>query len=167
MILKFQGKEPNIHKSCFVAPSADIIGEVTLDENVNVWFGTVIRADGNAIRIGKNTNIQDNSVIHIAGENIDTEIGENVTIGHRAIVHGCTVGDNCLIGMGAIILNRAEIGENTIIGAGSLVTEGKKIPSGVLCLGSPAKVVRELTKEEIENLKYHANMYVELSNNYK
>lgn len=167
MIMGFKNTKPQIHESCFIAPTADIIGDVILEEDVNIWFGTVIRADGNAIKIGKNTNIQDNSVVHIAGENIDTIIGENVTVGHNAIVHGCVVGDNCLIGMGAIILNRAEIGNNTIIGAGSLVTEGKKIPSGVLCLGSPAKVIRNLTEEEIGGLKKHAQGYVDLSKDYK
>lgn len=167
MIMGFKDTKPQIHESCFIAPTADIIGDVILEENVNIWFGTVIRADGNAIKIGKNTNIQDNSVVHIAGENIDTIIGKNVTVGHNAIVHGCIVGDNCLIGMGAIILNRAEIGENTIIGAGSLVTEGKKIPSGVLCLGSPAKVIRNLTEDEIAGLKKHAQGYVDLSKDYK
>ncbi|SFA85311.1 gamma carbonic anhydrase family protein [Clostridium frigidicarnis] len=167
MIMGFKNTKPQIHESCFIAPTADIIGDVILEEDVNIWFGTVIRADGNAIKIGKNTNIQDNSVVHIAGENIDTIIGENVTVGHNAIVHGCVVGDNCLIGMGAIILNRADIGNNTIIGAGSLVTEGKKIPSGVLCLGSPAKVIRNLTEEEIDGLKKHAQGYVDLSKDYK
>ena len=167
MIMGFKNTKPQIHESCFIAPTADIIGDVILEEDVNIWFGTVIRADGNAIKIGKNTNIQDNSVVHIAGENIDTIIGENVTVGHNAIVHGCVVGDNCLIGMGAIILNRADIGNNTIIGAGSLVTEGKKRPSGVLCLGSPAKVIRNLTEEEIDGLKKHAQGYVDLSKDYK
>ena len=118
------------------------------------------------LKVGKNTNIQDNSTVH-NDYNTPTNIGDNVTIGHNSIIHGCTIKNNVLIGMGSIILNNAEIGENTIIGAGSLVTQNKKIPSGVLCVGSPAKVVRELTKEEIEHIKQSAENYVQMGREHK
>ncbi|WP_138203060.1 gamma carbonic anhydrase family protein [Haloimpatiens lingqiaonensis] len=165
MLTNFKDKNPNIQDETFIAPSADIIGDVTIEEGANIWYGAVLRGDTNKIYIGRNTNIQDNSVVHV---DVDKPciIGDGVTVGHRAIIHGCIVKDNVLVGMGATILNGAEIGENTIIGAGSLVTQNKKIPSGVLCMGVPAKVVRELTEEEIEGIKKSAQHYVELSKEY-
>lgn len=166
MIKGYQGIEPKIDETCFIAETADIIGKVTIGKNSNVWFGTVIRADENEVTIGKNTNIQDGTVVHI-GSNAPTIIGNNVTIGHKALIHGCKIGDNTLIGMGAIVLDGAEIGEYTLLGAGSLVPPGKKIPSGVLAMGSPAKVVRELSDEEKENLVQSALKYVKTANNYK
>ena len=165
MILKFQGKEPKISDKAFIMDNVTIIGDVQIEEKASIWFGTVLRGDAQSIKIGANTNVQDNVCVHV-GFDVSTTIGNNVTIGHNAVIHGCKIADNCLIGMGAIILNNAEIGENTIVGAGSLVTEGKKIPSGVLCLGSPAKVVRELTKEEIESISKSAQSYVELAQGY-
>lgn len=167
MIYKFEDKYPDIHESAFIAPSADIIGEVTIEEDCSIWFGTVLRGDDNYIKIGKGTNIQDNCTMHIAGVKYPTEIGEYVTVGHGAIVHACTVGNYCLIGMGSIVLDGSEIGEYTIIGAGSVVTGGKKIPSGVLAIGSPAKVIRELTEEEKKNLEKSAQNYIELSRKFK
>lgn len=166
MLTNFKGKNPNINEKTFIATSADIIGDVTLETGANIWYGAVLRGDTNKIYIGKNTNIQDNSVVHVDVDKPCT-LGDGVTVGHRAIVHGCTVKNNVLVGMGAIILNGAEIGENTIIGAGSLVTQNKKIPSGVLCMGVPAKVVRELTEEEIDSIKKSAQHYVELSCEYR
>ncbi|WP_102399733.1 gamma carbonic anhydrase family protein [Haloimpatiens massiliensis] len=166
MLTNFKGKNPNINEKTFIATSADIIGDVTLETGANIWYGAVLRGDTNKIYIGKNTNIQDNSVVHVDMDKPCT-LGDGVTVGHRAIVHGCTVKNNVLVGMGAIILNGAEIGENTIIGAGSLVTQNKKIPSGVLCMGVPAKVVRELTEEEIDSIKKSAQHYVELSCEYR
>jgi len=167
MIMEYKGKKPEIHNSCFVAHSADIIGDVTIGEGGSVWFGAVIRGDINSISIGKNSNIQDNCVVHANGDGTPTIVGENVTVGHSVILHGCDIGDNCIIGMGAIILDGAKIGKNTIIGAGALVPGNKEIPSGVLCLGSPAKVVRELTEEEIANFKITAEHYVEAAAEYK
>ncbi|MBU5590523.1 gamma carbonic anhydrase family protein [Clostridium sp. MSJ-4] len=167
MIIGFDGKTPNIHKEVFIASSADIIGDVTLEKDVNIWFGAVLRGDGMPIYVGEGTNIQDNCVVHIHNEKFDAYIGKNVTVGHSAIVHACRVGDNCLIGMGAIILDGAEIGENTIIAAGSLVPPGKVIPSGVLCMGSPVKVIRELTEKEKQELIVSAKNYIELSKKYK
>lgn len=165
MIRSFQGVEPNIHKSCFVAETAAIIGNVKLDEKVNVWYGVVLRGDDNYITVGKNTNIQDNTVVHIAGD-YPCIIGENVTIGHGAIVHACTIGNNVLVGMGAIVLNGAVVEDNVIIGAGAIVTQGKTIPSNSLVLGTPAKVVRQLTSDEIRNLQERADAYSELASKY-
>lgn len=159
MIKAFRGVEPQIHETAFVAENATVIGKVTLEANANIWYGAVLRGDDNHIYVGENTNIQDNAVVHIS-KAYPTRIGKNVTVGHSAIVHACTVGDNTLIGMGAIILDGAEIGSETIIGAGSLVPPGKVIPSGVLAVGSPAKVVRELTQEEKEGLFNSAKGYV-------
>lgn len=166
MIKKYQGIEPKIDETVFVAESADIIGKVTIGKNSNIWYNTTLRADLMPITIGENTNIQDGSTVHI-GWDKETIIGNNVTVGHNALVHGCIIGDNTLIGMGSIVLDGAEIGEFTLLGAGSLVPPGKKIPSGVLAMGSPAKVVRELTDEEKENLTKSAMNYVEMANNHR
>ena len=162
MIKGFEGCKPEIHKNTFIANSADIIGNVIISENANIWYNSVLRAEHHVVSIGENTNIQDGCVIH-NGDDFDTIIGKNVTVGHKALVHGCIVGDNTLIGMGAIVLDGAEIGEFTLIGAGSLVPPGKKIPSGVLAMGSPVKVIRELTEVEKENLLKSAENYVKES----
>jgi carbonic anhydrase/acetyltransferase-like protein (isoleucine patch superfamily) len=166
MIHSFKDQKPTIHESCFIAESADIIGQVTIGENSNIWYNAVLRGDYNYIKVGKNTNIQDNSSVHIS-EVYPVIIGDHVTIGHSAIIHACKIGNNTLIGMGAIILDGAEIGEESIIGAGSLVSQGKVIPSGVLALGSPAKVVRELSLEERKGLKKWAEDYVGYAKEYK
>lgn len=166
MIYDYKGTLPTIHESCFVADDAAIVGRVTLGENTNVWFGTVIRADDNYVEIGKNTNVQDNTTIHIA-KDYPTIIGDNVTIGHGAIVHACTLGNNVLVGMGAIILNGAVIEDNVIIAAGSVVAPGKHIPSGVMVMGTPGKVVKELTQEQIDYFETSADNYVALANDYK
>ncbi|GAB6087981.1 gamma carbonic anhydrase family protein [Alkaliphilus crotonatoxidans] len=166
MIKAFKGINPEIHETCFIAETADIIGRVTLGKNSNIWYNAVLRGDDNDIIVGENTNIQDNCVVHISHIH-PTVIGNNVTIGHGAIVHACKVEDNCLIGMGAIILNGAEIGAETIIGAGSLVPSNKKIPSGVLAMGSPAKVIRPLTEEEKKELRTSADDYVALARTFK
>ncbi|MBN2898840.1 MAG: gamma carbonic anhydrase family protein [Clostridia bacterium] len=162
MIRVFQDNRPNMDETSRVAESADVIGKVTLKAGANIWYGAVLRGDSDSIMIGKNTNIQDNAVVHVdAG--MPTFIGDGVTVGHGAIVHGCTVSDNVLIGMGSIILDGAVIEENVIIGAGALVPPGKRIPSGSLVVGSPGKVVRALTDNEIENIKRSALHYVELA----
>ncbi len=165
MLKSIKGKKPSIDNSCFIAETANIVGDVTIAANSSIWYNVVIRADENYVKIGENTNIQDNSVIHNSIE-FPTIIGDNVTVGHNAIVHACTVGNDCLIGMGAIILNGAEIGDETIIGAGALVAQGKKIPSGVLALGSPAKVIRELTEQEKEGLRDSARHYINTANDH-
>jgi carbonic anhydrase/acetyltransferase-like protein (isoleucine patch superfamily) len=166
MILKFKEFYPTIAKSAWIAPSADLIGNISIDEDSSVWFGCVIRADVNEVKIGKKTNIQDLSCIHT---DVDTKtiIGNNVTIGHKVMLHGCTIEDNCLIGMSATILDNAIIGEGSIVGANSLVTSGKVFPPRSLIMGSPAKVVKELTKEDVDKLIKHAAHYVEYKNDYR
>lgn len=166
MIKGYQGIEPKIDETAFIAESVDVIGQVTIGKNANIWYGSVLRADDNYITVGENTNIQDGSVVHIS-EGYPTVIGNNVTIGHKAIIHGCEIGDNTLIGMGSIVLDGAKVGEFTLLGAGSLVPPGKEIPSGVLAMGSPAKVIRELSEQEKENLIKSALKYVKLANNHK
>ena len=165
MIHQFDGQIPKVHKDSFIASSADVIGNVFIGQYSNIWFGAVLRGDIDYISIGAYSNVQDNCTVHI-DENFPANIGDYVTIGHNSILHGCKISSNTLIGMGSTILNGAEIGEYTIIGAGSLVTQGKKIPSGVLCMGVPAKVIRELTIEEKESLKKSAEHYVALSMKY-
>ncbi len=166
MIMKYLSYVPNVHDSCYVSENAQVIGRVTLKKNVNIWFGTVLRGDGNYIEVGANTNIQDNSVVHI-NDDIPTTIGANCTIGHCAIIHGCTIGNSVLIGMGAIVLDGAVIEDNVIVGAGALVPQGKRIPKNSLVLGSPCKVIRELTEEEIKELEESVTLYVNRSKNYK
>lgn len=165
MIKDFNGKKPLIDKTCYISESVDIIGEVVIEKNANIWFGTRLRGDMNRIYIGENTNIQENSIVHVDFK-CKTNIGKNVTIGHGAIIHGCTISENVLVGMGSIILNGAKISRNTIIGAGSLIPQGKEFEEGVLILGSPAKIIRKLTDEEIESIQKSANNYVELSKKY-
>jgi len=160
MILPYRGKWPKIHETAFVAPSADIIGDVELGSHSSVWFQCVIRGDVHQIRIGNNTNIQDHSMLHVTRVKSSLSIGDDVTVGHRVTLHGCKVGNRILIGMGAIILDDAEIGDDCMIGAGTLVTKNIKIPSGSLVLGAPGKVVRALTPEECAFLKKSANNYV-------
>jgi carbonic anhydrase/acetyltransferase-like protein (isoleucine patch superfamily) len=162
----FFAVSPSLHSSAFVAPGADLIGNVTLAEESSVWFQTVLRADINRIVIGPRSNVQDGTVIHLA-DDFGTFVGELVTIGHKAILHACTIADEVLVGMGAIVLDGAEIGARSIIGAGALVTGGKKFPAGSLILGSPAKVVRALTLEEQAGIKVWAEKYVTLSRAYR
>lgn len=166
MITNFRDKNPKIHETAFIAPSADVIGDVTIGENSSIWHHAVLRGDVNRIEIGSCTNVQDGTIVHVAGEN-PTIIGNNVTIGHGAIVHGCTVKDNAFIGMGAIILDGAVIGEGALVGAGALVTEGKEIPPYTLAVGVPAKVVKELSKEYIEMAKKRAVEYAKLAKEYR
>ncbi|MEX0285667.1 MAG: gamma carbonic anhydrase family protein [Paracoccaceae bacterium] len=151
---------PQIHADTWVAPDANLIGQVVMEEGSSVWFGCTIRADHEEIRIGKGSNVQENCVMHIdAG--FPLTIGENCTIGHKAMLHGCTIGDNSLIGMGATVLNGAKIGKNCLIGAGALVTEGKEIPDGSMVLGSPGKVVKELDEAMHQRLTMSALHYQE------
>ena len=156
----------DVDKSVFVSKGAQIIVKVTIKENSSVWFNAVIRGDSSTIELGKNTNVQDNAVIHTSRKS-KVVVGDNVTIGHGAIVHGCTIGSNVLIGMGSILLDNVVIGDNCIIGAGSLVTQNKVIPDGSLVYGNPAKIVRNLTKEEIEHIIWNADDYVTEAKKYK
>jgi carbonic anhydrase/acetyltransferase-like protein (isoleucine patch superfamily) len=159
-------KQPLVHDSCFIAPGAVVIGDVTLAEGSSVWYASVLRGDIHHIRVGAQSNVQDGSVLHVS----DTHpcvLGERVTVGHRAIVHAATVEDEVLIGMGAIVLDGAHIGARSIIAAGALVTKGTVIPEGSLVLGSPAKVVRPLTTEERAANKALALKYVEVARRYR
>src|SRR5690554_1388311 len=150
--------KPQIHENAFIAETASVIGDVKVGEGSSVWYGAVIRGDIEDIQIGKYSNIQDNASVHTETD-IPTRIGDYTVVGHNAIIHGCTLGNNTLVGMGAIILNNAEIGNNCIIGAGSLVTEGKKIPDNSMVMGIPGKVVREVTEEEIKGIRENAVRY--------
>lgn len=158
-LYELAGTIPALPQSVWIAESADVIGDVRFGEQASVWFGCVLRADNEPMTIGARTNVQDGSILH-SDPGAPLTIGEGVTVGHKVVLHGCTIGDNSLIGIGSIILNRARIGANSIVGAGSLVPEGKEFPDGVLLLGSPARVVRELTPEQIEGLKRSADHYV-------
>ncbi|WP_086315632.1 carbonic anhydrase/acetyltransferase [Enterococcus sp. 7F3_DIV0205] len=152
-------------KEYFIAASADVYGEVKLAKDVSIWFQSVLRGDNNSITIQAGSNIQDGTVIHV-DQDAPVMIGENVTIGHQCMLHGCTIEDGALIGMSSTILNHAVIGKNSLIGAGSLVTEGTQIPPNVLAFGRPAKVIRPLTREEIRKNKENAQHYVELSKEF-
>lgn len=165
MIMKFKEFYPDIDKTAWIAPSADVIGNVTIGENSSVWFNCVIRSDVNKVVIGKNTNVQDLSCIHTDVDS-QTILGDNVTIGHKVMLHGCTVEDNCLIGMSATILDNAVIGKGSIVGANSLVTAGKVFPPNSLIMGSPAKVVKQLTEQDEQKLINHAAHYVDYKNDY-
>jgi carbonic anhydrase/acetyltransferase-like protein (isoleucine patch superfamily) len=167
VIKAHQGISPIVAPGAWVAENAMVLGQVELGANASVWYGSVLRGDVGRIRIGENTNIQDLSAIHTESGTFDTTVGSNVTIGHRVMLHGCTVGDFALIGIGAIVLNGAEIGSETLIGAGSLVTPGTKIPSGVLALGSPCRVKRTLSEEEKKDLHESADHYVRLAREHR
>ena len=162
----FDGKRPVVHQTAFVADNATIIGDVEIGARSSIWFGAVVRGDVFHIRIGEDTSIQDNSVIHVTHGLHGTRVGNKVTVGHQVTLHGCTVGDLCIIGMGSTILDQAEVGDRCIIGAGALVTPGTKIPPGNLAVGSPARVKRALTDEELTWLEASAIHYVELINKY-
>ena len=166
MLLPYKGKRPELHETVYVEASARIIGDVIIGAYASVWFNAVVRGDVNYIRIGERTNVQDNSVLHVTKDVYPLIIGSDVTIGHNAVLHGCIVKDRCLIGMGSIILDDAEIGEDTIVGAGALVTEGTKVPPGSLILGAPARVVRKLSGEEVEGILTAAKNYLEYTQNY-
>ena len=151
---------PRVAEGAWVADSAQVMGNVELGQDSSVWFGAVVRGDTDVIRIGRGTNIQDGSVLHAdAGKPLT--IGDDVTVGHMVMLHGCTVGDGSLIGIGAIVLNGAKIGRGCIVGAGALVTEGKEFPDGSMIIGSPAKAVRELTSEQQQGLRASAQHYVD------
>ena len=157
---------PQIKGRCYIAPSADVIGDVILEEDSSVWFGAVVRGDVERITIGACANVQDNSVLH-CDPGAPLILEEYVTIGHHVMLHGCHIGHHSLIGIGSTILNHARIGANSIVGANSLVTEHKTFPDGVLILGSPAKVVRELTEEELAKLPGAATRYIDRAELYR
>lgn len=167
MIKPFQNIEPRIHETAFMAEDAVVIGDVEIGEQSSVWYGSVVRGDVNYIRIGARTNIQDASIIHVSSRTHPTVLEDEITVGHRVVLHGCYVEKNCLIGIGAILLDGVRVGENSLVAAGSLLTPGTQIPPGSLVMGSPARVKRELTKDEIEGLKKFWQNYVRLTEIYK
>ena len=159
-------KEPTLGNGVFIAPTAIVIGDVTVGDDASFWFQTVVRGDVNWIRIGRGSNVQDGSVLHVTTDRFPLTIGDRVSIGHGAIVHGCSVEDDCLIGIGARILDGAHIGAGSVVGAGALVTEGQAVPTGQLVLGVPAKVVRPVSEKEKERILRTAEHYVRLKNAY-
>lgn len=166
MILPYLEHKPLIKESSFIAPGAIVVGKVEISDQVNVWYNAVIRGDDDKVVIGRATNIQDGCLLH-QNDGIPLIIGEEVTVGHGAILHGCTVGDGCLIGMGAIILSGAQIGSESLIGAGTLIKENQQIPSGVLVVGSPGRIVRELSAAERQNLRQSAQNYLQRAEEHK
>ncbi len=166
MIKPFENSTPRIHQSAFVADDAIVIGDVEIGSEASVWFGSIVRGDVNYIRIGDRTNIQDACVIHVSSHDHPTILEHEITVGHRVTLHGCYVETGCLIGIGSILLDGARVGRNSLVGAGSLVTPGTVIPPESLVLGAPARVKRQLTKQELENLKLSSQNYVDLGRRY-
>ena len=155
-----------LNETVKIFPGAQVFGDVEIDENSSVWHGAIIRGDSGPISIGKGSNVQDNCVLH-STPGLSLTIGDNVSIGHGAVVHGCTIEDNVLIGMNATVLNNAKIGKNSIVGAGAVVSEGKEFPEGSLILGVPGKAIKEVNPEQIEHIAYNAQHYVDLAKEYK
>lgn len=167
MIKSFKGKTPTIHKTAYIAENTVIIGDVEIGAESSVWFGSIIRGDVNFIRIGARTNIQDACVIHVSNKTHPTILEDEITLGHRVTLHGCYIETGCLIGIGAIVTDGARIGKNSLVGAGALVTPGTIVPPRSLVLGSPAKVKRELSDEEVKDLEKFWRNYISYSQIYK
>lgn len=167
MIYNLGDRKVEIHtEDYFIADNATVIGSVVLEQNASIWFNAVLRGDNDVITVGENSNVQDGSVLHTDG-GFPLTIGKNVTIGHKVMLHGCVIGDNSLIGINAVVLNGAKIGKNCLIGANALIPEGKVIPDGSLVMGSPGKVVRDMTADQIKGLELSALHYVENFKRYK
>ena len=166
MIYTLDGIAPTIGQGVWVAPDANVIGKIVLEDGANVWFGATLRGDNEVVHVGRGTNIQEDVVCH-TDMGFPLTIGADCTIGHKAMLHGCTIGDNTLVGIQSVILNNARIGRNSIVGAGTLIPEGKTYPDGVLIVGVPGKVVRELTPEQIERLKLQAAHYVQQAERHR
>jgi len=176
MLMNYKNYSPKIGDKTWIAPNTSVIGDVEIGENCSIWFGAVVRGDVHSIKIGNNSNIQDLSMVHVThhkgeerteNDGNPTVIGNDVTVGHRVMLHGCTVEDACLIGMSATILDGAVIGKESIVGAGALVTKNKKFPPRSMILGSPAKVVRELTDDEVAEIYASAKRYSKFKDNYQ
>ncbi len=167
MIREFRGKRPRIHPTVFIAEDALVLGDVEIGEGSSVWFGAIVRGDVHFIRIGARTNVQDGSVLHVTRERYPLVIGSDVTIGHRVTVHGCVVRDRCLIGMGATILDGAEVGEESVIAAGSLVPEGMRVPPRSVVMGLPGRVARAIRDADLNRIHRHAADYVKLAEEYR
>lgn len=165
-VYELDGVAPQIADSAWVADSAQVMGDVVVGADASVWFGTVVRGDTATIHIGEGTNVQDASVLH-ADLGMPLTIGKHVTVGHQVMLHGCTIGDESLIGIGAIVLNGAKIGKNCLVGAGALVTEGKEFPDGSMIIGSPARVVKQLTPEQMQGLRKSAQHYIDNARRFK
>jgi len=166
-LITYNGLTPKLHPSVFIADGARIIGDVWIGENSSVWFNAIIRGDVNFIRIGAGTNIQDNSVLHVTSHTAPLTIGSDITIGHNAVLHGCTIDDNCLIGMGSIVMDGAQVHKNSIVAAGSTVLEEFIVPEGMLIAGVPAKIKRPLTEEEKQSITQSAKNYVHYIRSYR
>ena len=166
MIRTFQGQRPKIAESAFIEETAAVIGDVVIGDESSIWYAAVLRGDGYPIRIGARTNLQDGALVHVTTGQFAAIVGDDCTIGHGAIVHGCTIEDFCLIGMGATILDGARVGRGSLVGAGALITPGTDIPPNSLVLGAPAKVVRPIKPSEREQIEYGAVHYVELARRY-
>jgi carbonic anhydrase/acetyltransferase-like protein (isoleucine patch superfamily) len=160
MLRPFRGLFPRVHPTAFIDDSAQVIGDVEIGEESSVWMSVVIRGDVHRIRVGRRTNVQDGTVVHVMNRTHPTTIGDNVTVGHAAILHGCTIEDQCLIGMGAILLNGAHVGTGSIVAAGTLIVQDMIVPPGSLVMGSPGRVKRQLTVAEVEDIQAYADRYV-------
>lgn len=165
-VYELDGVAPEVADSAWIADSAQVMGRVSLGQDASVWFGTVVRGDTESITIGEGSNIQDASVLH-ADQGKPLVVGRHVTVGHQVMLHGCTIGDESLIGIGAVVLNGARIGKNCLVGAGSLVTEGKEFPDGSMIIGSPAKAIRQLSPEQVEGLRQSAKHYIDNARRFK
>jgi len=166
-ILPYRGRTPTLGRGVFVAPGSWLIGDLVIGESSSVWFNVTVRADVHFIRIGRRTNIQDHAMIHVGSENGPTRVGDEVTVGHGVILHGCAIGDRCLVGMGAVILNNAVVPDGCIVAAGALIPPGKAFPREHLLLGSPAKALRKVTAEELGRIRDSAAKYVALAAEYR
>lgn len=167
VILPYKGILPTIHADAFIAPGAVIIGDVHIGKDANIWFGCVLRGDVNIIRVGERTNIQDGTMVHVTKNTAATHIGSGVTIGHQAVIHGCTLEDDSFVGMGATVIDGVVVERHGFVAAGAMVTPNKRIPSGQMWVGNPAKYFRDLTEKEHEYFAYSAQHYVDLSKDYK
>ncbi len=167
MIRSYRGVLPKVAASAYIDPSAQVIGDVVIGERSSVWPNATLRGDVNAIRIGEETNVQDNSVLHVDEGHFPLTLGNRVTVGHSVVLHGCTVEDECLIGIGAIVLNGATVGAGSVIAAGAVVPEGMQIPAGSMVMGVPAKIRREVTAEEKDRFRVNAQHYVKARGIYK
>ncbi len=167
LVAAYEGKQPRIAASVFLAEGTVVVGDVEIGERSSLWFGTVVRGDVNHVRIGARTNVQDMSVVHVTSGTHPTVIGDDVTVGHRAVLHGCTINDRCLVGIGAIVLDGAVVGPDAMVGAGALVPPGMVVPPGTLVLGAPAKVKRPLTPDELGHLRASAAHYAGYAARYR
>jgi len=166
-LYEYKGVRPRVGRDAFIAPNATVIGDVVLGDQASVWFGAVVRGDVMPIVIGARTNIQDGSVVHVTTDKAATHVGDDVTVGHMVLLHGCTVGSRVLVGMGSVVLDGAVVEDDSIVGAGSLVTPGTRVPSGFLALGRPARVVRPLTAEDRDWIRYAGVAYLDEGRIYR